>query len=105
MCHPIFLQHGSKNEPNTYARGSKCIDFVFCISNISQFIIRSDILHFDSVTTTDHRALSIDIKLKEYIRDSHQLINASNTRRLQLRFTKSVLAYKKVCSNMLKNKK
>ena len=74
MCHPIFLQHGSKNEPNTYARGSRRIDFVFCTSNISQYIIQSGILPFDSIATTDHRALYIDIKLKEDLRDSHQII-------------------------------
>ena len=88
ICDLIFLHHGSENEPNTYAMGFKRIDYIFCTSNISQFIIRSGILLFDSVTTTDHRALYIDIMLKEYLRDSHQLINAPQTRRLQSRFTK-----------------
>ena len=95
MCDPICLQHGSKNKHNTYARGSKRIDCVFCASNISQFIIRSGILPFYSITTTDHRALYIDIKLKEDLRDSHQLKKAPKTKRIQSRFTKSFLAYKK----------
>ena len=95
MCDLICLHHGSETKPNTYARGSKRIDFIFYTSTISQFIIRSGIFPFDSVTTTDHRVLYIDIILKWYFLDSHQLINASQTRKLQCRFTKSVLVYRK----------
>ena len=109
MCDPIFLHHGSENEINTYARGYKRIDFIFYTSTISQFIIRTGIHLFDSVTTTDHRVLYIDIMLKEYLRDSHQLIDTPQTRRLQSRFTKGVLVYKKrfiqICRRATNNEK
>ena len=64
MCDQLFLHHGSENEPNTYTRGSKRIHFIFCTSTISQFIIQSGILPFDSVTNNDHKALYINIMLK-----------------------------------------
>ena len=66
ICDPIFKQHRSKNQPNTHIKGSKRIDYIFCTQHISQYISSSNILPFDFVTTTDHRALFIDIYLNKY---------------------------------------
>ena len=57
MYDPIFLQHGSEMNLIPKREVPSVSIFFFCTSNISQFIIRSGILSFDSVTTTDHRAL------------------------------------------------
>ena len=38
MIDPIVMNHGFKNEPNTYKRGSNRIDFCFCTIGISPFI-------------------------------------------------------------------
>ena len=71
MCDPIFKQYGSKNEPNTHLRGSKRIDYILCTEHISQYISSSGIIPFDFVTTTDHRALFIDIYLNKCIKTPH----------------------------------
>ena len=68
ICDPIILHHKSENEPNTYTRSSKRIDF------ISQFITRSGILPFDTVPTPDRRGLYNNINLNQYQRDLHQFI-------------------------------
>ena len=89
MCDPIFLQHGSINKPNTNTRGSKRTGFTFCTPTISQFIISSIILPFDTVTIIDHRTLYID---KIHITSSmiHKLDNYTHVLQKVFSHTKNV---------------
>ena len=105
MCDPIFNQHGSKNEPNTHIKGSKRIDYIFCTQHISKYIISSGILPFDFVTTTDHRALFIDIYLHKYLRNPTQEYQDPQTRRLLTTITKGVQKYKGYLFKYIKDNK
>ena len=95
ICDPIFKQHRSKNQPNTHIKGSKRIDYIFCTQHISQYISSSGIFSFEFITTTDHRALFIDIiYLNKFLKNPHQEYQEPQPRRLQSTFTKGFKQYK-----------
>ena len=83
MCDPIFKQHGSNKEPNTHIKGSKRIDYIFCTQPKLKYISSSGILPFDYVTTTDHRALFVDIYLNRYLKTPNQEYQDPQTKRLR----------------------
>ena len=103
MCDPIFLKHESENKPNDYSKGSSRIDYFFGTHTITQFMTRCGISSFDVVTKTDHRILYIDLKLRYFLYDPYQIIQAPIIRRLQTTYTKGVLKYKEKLLNNIKD--
>ena len=63
MIDPITNQHGTRNEPNTYKRGSQRIYYILCSNGLTPFIKPCGLLPFDFIKTSDHRGLYIDIDL------------------------------------------
>ena len=55
--------HGNYN-CSTYARGHKCIDYIFATTDILPMIKRGGIPPLDAVTSSDHRAVFIDIDVR-----------------------------------------
>ena len=76
MIDPITNQHGTRNEPNTYKRGSQRIYYILCSNGLTPFIKPCGLLPFDFIKTSDHRGLYIDIDLDPILKDPlHQFIN------------------------------
>ena len=46
---------------STYARGSKCLDFIFTSQNVTNSIKQAAILHFNYVISSNHRAIYVDL--------------------------------------------
>ena len=71
---------------------------------MSKYISSSGILPFDYVTTTDHRALFVDIYLNRYLKTPNQEYQDPQTRRLQSTFTKGVKSIKRTYLTILNKK-
>ena len=79
---PISIKHGTKDEPNTYARGLDRIDFLFCTSIIHKFITKYGILPFCSIVISDHRRLYLDADIVQYLRNPFIDLNHNHKRLL-----------------------
>ena len=88
--------HGTKGEPNTYARGSDRIDYFFCTKNIYKFILECGILPFFSIMTSDHRGLYLDVDIIQYLRNPFIDLAHTQNRLLSSTHSKKVFQYKKV---------
>lgn len=58
----IALLHGSYS-CSTFARGTKCIDYIFISSDLAPSVSQSGIPGFDSVTMSDHRPIFVDFHI------------------------------------------
>ena len=63
----ISQNHGICKEPNTYMRGRQRIAF-FCSEYIYTFLDKYGITPFNEVTSSDHRGLFLDLKLKAFLK-------------------------------------
>ena len=52
---------GVQQEPATYNRGTKRIDYIFATANLSQYIVQAGIEPFYSGVVSDHRGVYIDL--------------------------------------------
>jgi hypothetical protein len=52
--------HGIENEPPTYARGRKRLDYIFCTPGILSSIAQCGILPYSDIIDSDHRSLFLD---------------------------------------------
>ena len=64
---PISFHPAGKTIP-TYKRGSEQIDTIMVSDNLLQHVRQKNMLAYDSVCLSDHRAMYIDINIKKYIR-------------------------------------
>ena len=94
MIDPIANKHGTRNEPNTHKSGSKRIYYIFCTNGLTPFIRLCGILPFDFITTSDHRALYIDIDLALFLKDSLHKCIPNNEQLLRTNNPKYVTKYK-----------
>ena len=61
MCDIHTENESIKNHPNTFIRGSKCIDIALCSYELLPLISSSGYLPFESIGTSDHRPIYIDL--------------------------------------------
>jgi exonuclease III len=52
--------HGTQNEPPTYARGRKRLDYIFCTPGILSSVVQCGILPYSDIIDSDHRSLFVD---------------------------------------------
>ena len=62
-------QHGC-NQPATYERGTRTIDYIFCTERIIDSIEKGGIIPFNELIQSDHRALFIDININKAFKGS-----------------------------------
>ena len=96
--------YGLYKVPNTYLRGRHRIDFSFTTKYISTFIDRSGITSFNEVTTSDHRGKFVDLRLRDFLKNSYASISNVSSRTLQSTNAKSVVKYKQHLQNIVSNK-
>ena len=60
LCDCISYRHGPYST-TTYSRGHKCLDCIVVSSDLLPSICQSGILPFDSLFTSDHRAIFLDL--------------------------------------------
>ena len=60
----LGIHHGY-NQPPTYARGTRTIDYIFCSECIIDSISKCGILPYNELILSDHRALFIDIDINK----------------------------------------
>ena len=91
----ISQQHGIRKEPNTHIRGRKRIDFLFYSKHIYTFIDKSGITPFNKITTSDHRGLFLDLRLKSFLKKSYIALPDHSSQPLQSSNTNNVINYKR----------
>ena len=87
-------KHGTDDEPPTYARGSKRIDYILTSAEISDYVTAAGILPLHEFITSDHRALFIDVALKEYLRDDPNPMVPACCRGIQSNDPRAVRKYR-----------
>jgi exonuclease III len=78
----IHNQHQIDNCINTYARGSKCIDYIFGTSKVQKHCEKSGMLPFGVGYQSDHRALFIKVDLSAILQTSVKQIDTITARKL-----------------------
>lgn len=80
--HKLYDALGSKhghNQPSTYARGVRTIDYIFCSETIINAIVKGGILPYNELIPSDHRGLFIDIDTNIALKGSIHEADKSNT--------------------------
>jgi hypothetical protein len=79
----IGNKHGYENDPPTYKRGTKRIDFVACSPDIVEHVKRAGIAPFgEGKATSDHRLLFIDINIVKILKGDATILHDMHRRRL-----------------------
>jgi hypothetical protein len=78
----IDTRHNATKCPNTYARGSKRIDYIFGTERIQQYCVSSGILPFGYGYPSDHRAIFIRCDLAQILSTEIHPMEYSATRLL-----------------------
>jgi hypothetical protein len=63
----IQARHQADRYPNTFARGTKCIDFIYGTENVKQHCVASGILPFGYGYPSDHRAIFARIDISKIL--------------------------------------
>ena len=63
---PHLELHGCEDEPPTYARGKNRIDYILTSERMLNYVTGAGILPLHEITTSDHRALFVDIDFKAF---------------------------------------
>ena len=56
-------RHGLHNEPSTYARGQKRVDYIFISEHLLPYLVRSGFEPFNHRIYSDHRGCFIDLSI------------------------------------------
>ena len=93
--HDIYShRHGYDEEPATYVRGTKRIDFMFATSDFLPYIASSGYTSF--ANTSDHRTMYCDIHIKQYLKeDPPPDIDSISFRNVLSKYKKMRTQYKK----------
>ena len=89
----IQHQHGTTDEPPTYARGSRRLDYVFCTPNLVPSIVSCGILPYSEIIDSDHRAIYVDFCTSTLIGGDLASLSATPVRILKSRDSKASEAY------------
>ena len=81
LCDTIQYLHGSYSCAS-YSRGSKCIDYIFCSQSFLPAIKRGAILPFNSIISSDHRPIFLDIDINQSFRSPLSSLVAPSQRSL-----------------------
>ena len=87
-------KHGTEEEPPTYARGTKRIDYILTTAEISEFVTAAGILPLHEFVTSDHRALFIDVSLLQYLRGDPNPLAPASCRGLKSNDPRAVRKYR-----------
>ena len=98
-----LLRHGNDEEPPTYARGSKRIDYILATSKIAEYMSKAGILPLHDFCTSDHRALFVDIELQEYLKGDPNPFAPQSSRAIQSNDPRAVRRYREQLQKHLDN--
>ena len=70
--------HGH-DQPPTYSRGTRIIDYIFCSERLINSIVNGGINPYNDVIPSDHRALFIDINVNQVLKGNIDEINKKST--------------------------
>ena len=73
----ISQKYWIRNEPKTYLRGSKRIDFIFYSEHLSTFIDKSGITPLNEVKYFDRRGFFLDLRLTQFLKQVLHCITGS----------------------------
>jgi ribonuclease HI len=80
MADLVALHHGIGNEPNTYLRGSKRIDYILGTKRVQEFCISSGILPFYNGYSSDHRPIYAVVNMDKILSDKILSLDSQATR-------------------------
>jgi hypothetical protein len=83
MTDLIRHRHPNTTEPNTHARGSKWIDYIFETARVRDNCQTAGILPFGTGYQSDHRALFATINIEDILTTKVKAINSITARNLQ----------------------
>ena len=81
--------HGMVDEPPTYARGTKRLDYVFCTPNLLSSIKQCGILPYSEIIDSDHRAIYVDFDTQTLMGGDLAILSATPVRILRARDSKA----------------
>ena len=101
MVNVHVQKHGTDDEPPTYIRGSRCIDYILATEAISSYVTAAGILPFHEFCTSDHRALYADIAIQEFLCGEPNPIETAACRPLQSCDPRAVKTYREMLEKYL----
>jgi hypothetical protein len=78
----IYNQHHIEDNVNTYARGSKCINYILGTQKVQDYCVHSGMLPFGVGYQSNHRALFIKVDLQKILQSTVTHLDTINTRKL-----------------------
>jgi hypothetical protein len=78
----LNARHNALQYPNTFARGTKCINFIFGTERVKQYCVSSSILPFGYGYPSDHRAIFIRCDISRLLSTEIHPLESSLTRLL-----------------------
>jgi exonuclease III len=99
----IQHQHGTTDEPPTYARGTRRLDYAFCTPNLVSSITRCGILPYSEILDSDHRALYVDFNTSTLMGGDLASLSATPVRILKSRDSKASEAYVEAAAKYLED--
>jgi hypothetical protein len=101
LCDPLVQRHGSDNQPSTYKRGSKRIDYILTSRRIAEYVTASGILPYNHLVPSDHKALFIDVDIQGYLRGQISTTCSSDYRGIQSNNPRAVRKYQQCITTFL----
>jgi hypothetical protein len=99
---PIIAQHGNKNLPCTYKRGSTRIDYILTTWSIANYISSAGILSYNQIAPSGHKALFIDFNLSRYLKGNPHVELSYTCRGLQSNNPRAVAIYQRILTKYLR---
>ena len=85
--------HGMTDEPPTYVRGIKRLDYVFCTPNLLSSVKRSGLLPYSEIIDSDHRVVYVDFDTQTLMGGDLAILSATPVRILRSRDSKASAKY------------
>ena len=93
--------HGTDNEPPTYARGRKRLDYIFCTAGILPSVMKCGILPYSDIVDSDHRCIYVDFDTDQLFGGDPAELAPNPTRILHSRDAKGTDQYVKAVHKYL----
>ena len=98
LCDALGSLHGH-DQPPTYARGKRTIDYIFCSEQIIDSIVKGGILSYNEIIPSDHRALFIDININQALKGTINGINRQTTTFFTTKHKKKCKKYRELVTS------
>lgn len=90
-----------QDERLTYARGTKCLDYIFCTTNLLPSVTKCGILPYSEIFDSNHRSIYVNFNTNTLMGGDLACLSATPVRILRARDTKGRAMYVAALSKYL----